>query len=533
MILNVSNTPSRLNRLRSFPLAGILIFPVIAIFLLSSCSGSGKVKEGRGLYLSSKGSDDNPGTFAKPWLSLDRLGRESLEPGDRVYLEGGTRFKGTLVLDSVDSGSDGNYILITSYGNGKAIVDGSVHEAARISGCQYFTIRNINFKGDGRSAGSKADGVVLSNCNDFVVDSIDVSGFQHSGVLVDGSRNARLTSVIAHDNGFSGILVSGPHANDPVIYDNTGLYIGYCVAYNNPGDPTVKENHSGNGILACSVNGGTIEYCEAYNNGWDMVWTGNGPVGIWIWDCNDFTIQYCISHDNKTNPVAADGGGFDLDGGVSNSVIQYCISYNNMGPGYGLFEFGAAKPWKNNLIRYNISRNDGLKNGGAVSVWRGNNGGVISDCEIHNNTFYTDTPRGISVWLDKDLEGFRFSNNIFCYSGSFIGKDQKIRITRFVNNCFFDLSGRNNYGPVKGTASERSLFVNPAFTEARWVNPVLPWDKAKTGLESLVPRTVSPVIDRSDSTGILYGFKPLSKDIIGNAIPNGKAIDLGAIELIR
>ena len=93
-----------------------------------------------------------------------------------------------------------------------------------------------------------------------------------------------------------------------------------------------------NGILASSVEYGTIEYCEAFNNGWDMPWTGNGPVGIWIWDCTDFTIQHCISHHNRNHPEAADGGGFDFDGGVSNSTIQYCISHHNEGAGYGLYE---------------------------------------------------------------------------------------------------------------------------------------------------------------------------------------------------
>ena len=177
-------------------------------------------------------------------------------------------------------------------------------------------------------------------------------------------------------------------------YDNENIYIGHCIAENNPGDPAVKDNHSGNGILASSVKRGTIEYCEAFNNGWDMPWTGNGPVGIWIWDCRDIIIQYCIAHDNKTRPGAGDGGGFDLDGGVSNSVIQYCLSYNNQGAGYGLFEFGAAKPWENNIIRYNISQNDAIFNTGSVAIWRGE-AGVMRNCEIYNNTFYNNTSTGI------------------------------------------------------------------------------------------------------------------------------------------
>ena len=37
-----------------------------------------------------------------------------------------------------------------------------------------------------------------------------------------------------------------------------------------PDDPKNLSNHSSNGIVAGGVEGGLIEYCEAFNNGWDM-----------------------------------------------------------------------------------------------------------------------------------------------------------------------------------------------------------------------------------------------------------------------
>ena len=147
-----------------------------------------------------------------------------------------------------------------------------------------------------------------------------------------------------------------------------------------------------------------------------MPWTGNGPVGLWIWDCTDFIIQYCISHDNRTNPVANDGGGFDFDGGVSNSIIQYCLSYNNEGAGFGLFEFGAAKPWENNIIRYNISQDDAIINHGSVGIWKNDIRGTMRNCEIYNNTFYNSNPGGSSIWVDNNQPGFNFRNNVFVIS---------------------------------------------------------------------------------------------------------------------
>ena len=65
-----------------------------------------------------------------------------------------------------------------------------------------------------------------------------------------------------------------------------------------------------------------IEYCTATNNGWDMPRTGNGPVGIWAYESDSVLIQRCIAYRNKTQKGAADGGGYNFDGGMTNSIIR-------------------------------------------------------------------------------------------------------------------------------------------------------------------------------------------------------------------
>ena len=121
---------------------------------------------------------------------------------------------------------------------------------------------------------------------------------------------------------------------------SSDLHIGHCVAKNNPGNPSNLTNHSGNGIVVGNAQNVIIEYCEAANNGWDMPRKGNGPVGIWAWNSDRVIIQFCVSHDNKS--PGDDGGGFDFDGGVTNSILQYNHSYNNHGPGYFICQYPGA-----------------------------------------------------------------------------------------------------------------------------------------------------------------------------------------------
>src|SRR5438105_14983365 len=106
------------------------------------------------------------------------------------------------------------------------------------------------------------------------------------------------------------------------LYAKSDNSAGYCQAYNTGGVPNTG-GHSGSGIILSDVSGGTIERCVAYNNGALCNSPGGGPVGIWTWDSSNITIQYNESYSNRTGATSLDGGGFDFDAGVSNSLTPF------------------------------------------------------------------------------------------------------------------------------------------------------------------------------------------------------------------
>ncbi|HEX2395141.1 MAG TPA: right-handed parallel beta-helix repeat-containing protein [Bacteroidales bacterium] len=525
------------------------LIPYMAIFLLAiACEQTGTDRNRSGIdvyYVSPDGDDENPGTQDKPWKSVDKVNGIELEPGDSVFFKGGAMFVGMLKLDSTDSGDQSMNVVISSYGEGKATINGGKDRALYAQACNYLLIKNIGFSGDGRKEGNLTDGVLVMNSDFVQVERIEVQGFQHSGLHISGCDNARITRVYAHDNGFAGIHVTGSIMNDPEKYDNHNLYIGYCVAENNPGDPTVLKNHSGNGILASSVEEGTIEYCESFNNGWDMPWNGNGPVGIWIWDCTKFIIQHCISHDNKTHPGARDGGGFDFDGGVSNSILQYCLSFNNEGTGIGLYEFGASKPWQNNTIRYNISLNDGKTHDGSLGIWKAA-GGNMHNCEIYNNTFYNSNPKGNIIWLDSSMPGFAFRNNVFVYTGQLLYEGNHFRHEVFQGNLYWNLSGGFNVDGFKSldewartTGNEKTgTTISGRYTDPQLSFPKItaigdPSELTPEKLFFVSPKEGSPLIDNGLNLKEISGIDPGDKDLFGTLIPQGNNYDIGAIEYVK
>lgn len=416
-----------------------MILIILILVSIISCAKKSTVKpenqqsESVGYYLNSEtGDDSNTGKSPQSaWRSIDRLNRGVLVAGDHVFFQGGQVFTGTITLDKYDGGKEGNPIIIASYGNGRAVVNAGNERALSALETRHATVRNIEFKGQGRKSGNTNPGLYLYECDELHIDSVEVHGFQKAGIDVVDSRGVQITHSYLHNNGSAGIETNAWKKT----VDN--IYIGYCLAENNPGDPTRLDNHSGNGILLGGVNGGVVEYCRATNNGWDMPRAGNGPVGIWAWHSNKVLIQYCIADHNKTSPKGKDGGGFDFDGGVTNSILQYNLSYENEGAGFGLFQFSGANKWENNIIRYNISYHDGKKNGQCgFFIWAATgNEDNLSNAWIYNNTVVNRYGHGVQYLLAKPIKGFVFSNNIF-----FSAKEQvhgKWQGAQFLNNLYW------------------------------------------------------------------------------------------------
>ncbi len=411
----------------------ITIF-IFVIVTLISCRNEDQNYDSEKVYYidAERGNDKNNGRFNNPVKTIDRLNELIAEEPGNIFFEDNQIFDGTLRLtNGKDEGKD--TILITSSGRDRALINGGDGEAIRIENCSRILICNIDTKGDGRKTGNKTNGISVVNSSDCVVEKATTYGFQKSGLELLDCKNIKVDNVTANDNGFCGIHVMGSARST-----SGNIVITNCKAENNAGDPTKLDNHSGNGILVGVSDSVLIDHCIATGNGWDMPRLGNGPVGIWAWESDNVIIQYCISYRNKTSKGAKDGGGFDFDGGVTNSIIQYCVSYENEGAGYGLFQFPGATDWSNNIIRYCISYNDALttEGAGSIFIWNGSEeDSQLTRCLIYNNVIINSTGHVISFEPASAHRGFLFRNNIFISGGDFFSGTNSG--SRFLGNIWW------------------------------------------------------------------------------------------------
>jgi Right handed beta helix region len=243
------------------------------------------------------------------------------------------------------------------------------------------------------------------------------------------------------------------------------------------------------------VKRGMIEHSEVYGSGdqSDASETG-GPVGIWAWNSDQVTIQFCKSHDMAT-ANNADGGGFDLDGATTNSVIQYNVSWNNHGYGYQLYDFFWG-PHSNNTVRYNVTIGDGKVTssrrptpGQGVLVGFGN----LIDESFHHNIAYVENEGESDVKLAQidtwTGDGLAFHDNIYL-AGNEIRPFDVIdstgtKLQMFDNAYFFAeeplpffwnervYTSMDEWRADSGLDANSQFFIGPFPSRAQMIRPAL------------------------------------------------------------
>jgi hypothetical protein len=385
---------------------------------------------------------------SQPGIALSDLAAVnalSLQPGDRVLLQGGQTFSGSLYLGPDDAGTPAQPVVISSYGTGRATISAGLGAAITIYNAAGFAISRLNLLGTD-AATSQGDGidagVYLPDSTKLAYlrfDDMAISGFKNgvelwawystTKVAWPGFTDVKLTNLDVSSNRSEGIKTWGTWRpdGDGLNYSHANITIAQCEVWNNRGDPTYTS-HTGSGIILAAVNGGLVEYCVAHDNGGVGPLTGGGPFGIWTWESRGVTLQYNLVYNQHTSSNL-DGGAYDLDGGSADCVVQYNYSYNNDGPSVGIIQFQDASALSNNVVRYNISENDCRKTvQGIVYVGEFSEPYGISNAEIYGNTFFVgQNPLGgkppvVSIQNHDDITGVHLRNNLFIagHSGALV-----------------------------------------------------------------------------------------------------------------
>jgi hypothetical protein len=412
--------------------------------------------QGRTFYVADAGQDASAGLSAgSAWSSIARVNEEVLRPGDTVLFEGGSVFHGTVRLANPEGGTPAAPITFGSFGTGPALISAGAGGGFDFYNVAGIRLRDLTIVGSGVTSNN---GIGISFYADLPggvklpwirLERTRVLGFRQGGLSLGsyngtcGFQDVRVEYCRFEKNGNNGMAVWGaydPFAPEaPESYAHRSIYVGHCLFASNHGDPA-RTRHTGSGLEIAQAMGVLVERNVARDNGRLNRSSEGGPVGIWLWDVKNGVVQYNESHHNASSTL--DGGGFDLDGGSVDCVLQYNYSHDNDGPGFQVAQFPGARPLRGALVRYNVSERDGGRaDAPALNLWNGDPASPIEGAVFFNNTVYSavkalGNARVFRTHGIGPIQGSGFANNVFFAEGVELGEVSSASTPLFAGNLY-------------------------------------------------------------------------------------------------
>lgn len=538
------------------------------------------------------GNDANNGTSTtSAWKTIGRASSVTYGPGDTILLKRGCVWFGTSTApESFVAKGDGTAtapITLADFGTGNLPkVDTFGVEAVKLENVKNWVVRNLDLTQHGQTpqaldANNEHGKDRVQGSDEFMRPVVLVRGLHSTIGVVDcgepcTARNITLENLRVHDGAWNGIFVisgfyevgSNRHGfvdgvtirgveawnNHKSGVEFTGTYYKTKILHTknvNVLDSYLHHN-GGDGIMMGPVENGLIDGNDCSFNGQIR----NARLGCWTWDSLNTTIQFNESHHNitplavdQTNQKARDGGGFDLDLGTDDGMMQYNWSHDNVGEGFLLLTwpigFGFDRGVTHNAdMRYNVGERDGEKLAGGITVFGG-----VAPSHIYNNTIYYRSSRAADSPMFNSPGG-NLTSSIFGKSGT--------PDLRIFNNIFITDGTLNTSVPSYGASGDgagtftfdRNLWfrVQGGFG-AKWGNTTcssftcwqgLGFDPNGKNVDPLINGTVgsgpaayqlksgSPAIGMAQTVNSLRGMG--TRDYFGDLIPQSATFDTGADE---
>lgn len=479
------------------------------------------------------GSDSNPGTQASPWATIAKV-NSSATAGSTVKFNGGDTFTTTTGITAL--------VNVTSYGTGlPTISSGNSASCVSQTNPSGLTISNLICTGGGNLTNTTA-GISIQNNQAGntklpgpTISGVTVSSYGGNGIEIKGTNGTSgfnhitVSNSTVHDVtgnstasvGTAGIYIfAGPGYGSGITAPaHTNVLVDNCLVYNANG--TVgSTNWTGSGIVLAQVQFGTVQNSTTH----DFAALGIGGVGIWTFDADSITIQKNEAYNGRTSGV--DGDGFDIDGGVTNSVMQYNYAHDNVGAGflYTAYNDGTVTTFNNNVMRFNISQN----NLTAEYQWTLNsqpNAPVMSNASVYNNTAFCGKAQCFLVINN----GGSFTGTNFVANNIFYGVKGGTVVQAPLGASSMTLTGNDYYCSILGGSCNLNYtWAGTTYTTfASW--------QTATGQEKIagvnVGQTVNPLIYAPGAGLTNGGYVPtalMAYNLQSTSTMNGAGVDVAA-----
>jgi uncharacterized repeat protein (TIGR02059 family) len=478
-------------------------------------------------YVSTTGSDSNPGTLSQPWATWQK-GFNSISAGDILYIRGGTYTQGSFSMVGVNcivgvngkNGTSGNKYTVIAYPGESPVLDcsnasGSERAGIYINGSAYWyikglEIKNCNQPADGSGSGQ---GIYIQNCSYVTVEACNSHNNMGPGYLTRTSNEVLLFNCDSHDN-YDPYAATFPGDNAD----------GYDLGFNSGGiircTGCRSWNNSDDGFDTYQMSGysGTYYFtdCWAWHQGYksdqaSQGGDGNGfKYGADGQSYNGSTQRYsynCISYDNRQV-------GFSQQSADVKMIFYNNTSYRNGTQGFEFNYYNCADILKNN-ISFNNGSGDVFQSNQTRTNNSWQNGLTVSTSDF---TSLDATQLSLPRNADGSLPDISF---LHLASGSHLidaGVDVGIPFGGSAPDlgAFETQSGSVITVPVFSSASVEN--ATPALLEMKYNSAlanIVPPASAFSVLVNSTARTVNVVAVSGTKVQLTLASRIVSGDIVG------------------
>lgn len=408
----------------------VFIFTIFVVLMMAS------IGWGAEYYVSTNGSDDNSGTFQRPWRTIGKA-NAVLKPGDTVYIREGT-YRET--IRPSNSGTDGNYIEYSQYQNDTVLITGTYY-GANLTSRNYVRLNGIGIKDTG------SYGINLSNSSDGY-DHIDIWNCHISGSSAYTNMLMRNISYV-HIKNCEFAAKCDRTASNPCN--------SRC---GRPQADLLRARGNSHYLLIENCNFGNVDH-----NALSFEDMGSGEISRVIIRNNTFNNKYHTNLElwNNTRWFLVEGNIIKNAG--EKATENYCGIVTENEPRW---EHGGLKIQADySIIRKNIFYNNGRMQWAALS---GDNETNYQNRMYHNTSYGEQRGLDLSECFEATYDNY-FKNNIVYQSGGYCVKrniSETKRKNYYINNNL--KGGEFTYKPeVSGYTTLEYLQQNyPAYWRDNW-----------------------------------------------------------------